>query len=123
MGRGGVNEDDVGRVAGPVVGREGGHFTAVETLHPFCREVEASTNGDFEQWESIVLHVPFQGIFIDFLVLLDFVPESPNLVSKAILNLSVGVLPILAGLNEAMAEAMECGFINVNIAGNEGAFG
>jgi hypothetical protein len=48
VGRGSVDGNDVGRVLGPVVGREGGNFTVVKTFDPFGGEVEAGPNGDFE---------------------------------------------------------------------------
>jgi hypothetical protein len=44
------------------------------------------------------------------------------LVSKVILNSPVGVLPIFAGLDEAVAEAAESGFVNIDVACDEHAF-
>jgi hypothetical protein len=50
---------------------------------------------------------------------MDFVFKPPNLVSKVILNSPVDILPILAGLDEAVAEAVKSGFVNVDIAYSE----
>jgi hypothetical protein len=45
---GGVDGDDVGRIFGPIVGREGSDLAIVEAFDPFCGKVEAGPNGDFE---------------------------------------------------------------------------
>jgi hypothetical protein len=123
VGRGGIDRNDVGRVLGPIMGREGSDFAIVETFDPFCGEVEAGCNGNLKQQEFVVFHISFWGIFVDFLVLADFVTESSNLVSEAILNSPVCVLPILAGLDEAMDNAAEDLLINVDVASNDCGFG
>jgi hypothetical protein len=105
MGGGGIDGNDVGRILGPIVGREGGDFTVVKTFDPFSGEVEAGPNGDLEQGKLVVFDISFQGVFVNFLVFADFVSESPNLVSKVILSSSVCVLPIFACLDEAVDDA------------------
>jgi hypothetical protein len=105
VGGGSIDRYNVGRVFGPIMGGEGSDFAIIEAFDPFSGEVEAGPNGDLEQREPTVFHVSFRHIFIDFLVFADFVPEAFNLVSKAILNSPVRVLPILAGLDESMHDA------------------
>ena len=120
---GGVDGDDVGRILGPVMGGEGGDFAVVEALDPLGGEVEAGPNGDLEQGEFVVFHIPLRGIFVDFLIFTDFVSESPNLVSKAILNSPVRVFPILACLDKPVDDAAEDLFVNVNVADDDCGFG
>jgi hypothetical protein len=48
MGRSDIDGDNVGRILGPIVGREGGDLAIVKLLDPFCRKVKAGPNEDLE---------------------------------------------------------------------------
>ena len=57
------------------------------------------------------------------MVFADFISEASDLVSKAILNSPVCVLPILACLDEAMDDAAEDLFSDVDVSRDDCGFG
>jgi hypothetical protein len=88
------------------LGSKAGDVSVVTSFDPLSREVEASSNGNFEVWEVCVFSIPFRGLFVGFLVASDLISESSNLLTKSVFHLTVDSFTGFDGFKQAFTDRM-----------------
>jgi hypothetical protein len=89
---------------GPILGGKTGNVAVVASFDPFGREVEASSDWDFEVWEACIFNIPFRGLVIGFLIISHFISKSSDLLTKLVFHLMVDHFTGPDGFKQSIAD-------------------
>jgi hypothetical protein len=83
------------------------------SFNPLGRQVESSSNRDFEVWESCIFNIPFRGLVIGFLVIGHSVSEAFDLLTKSIFHLTVDGFVGPNGFEQSVTDRLQGDGVNV----------